>query len=368
MRLLFVSGTTVGGSGRSQRELAGRLSKRGHEVLFLVDPETQARPIRWLYEQLSDLSVHFAGHPGAGVVRAMEVLPGRSTEEVVLDGLRHLTSPVPENAAAAVLDSFRPDVVIGSSVLRLCWRKVRADCRSRHIPTVLYLREEVALNHFGDERPADVIMANAASIAGAVERLGYGCDFIPSVIETEVTSTNSTRRVAMVVNPIESRGIEIVWRIAERMPDVKFVLQESWPLNPLQLDAVKRGIAMFPNVEFRRLEPPGPGLYRDARVLLVPYRVDNRPRVIAEAQANGIPVVVGRVPALTEAIGEGGISVSLDDIGEWCAAIRRLWDSEGDYTALSEAALLHSRREEIDPTNLAVQFEVVLTRLVSSQR
>jgi len=51
MRLLFVSSTTVGGSGRSQRELATQLERLGHEVRFLVDAENPARVTRRLYEK-----------------------------------------------------------------------------------------------------------------------------------------------------------------------------------------------------------------------------------------------------------------------------------------------------------------------------
>ena len=83
---------------------------------------------------------------------------------------------------------------------------------------------------------------------------------------------------------------------------------------------------------FRRRRPPGPDLYGDARVLLVPYRMDSRPRVILEAQANAIPVLTGGdVPALVEATGPGGLSVPLESVAAWVEVIRSLWIDREAY-------------------------------------
>ena len=369
VRMLFISGTTVGGSGRSQRELAARLMDFGHDIVFLVDDASPARVTRWLYEQLADLSVRLGTRPGGAAIRRIERMPGRQPRTEQLGGLTHLMTPIPENAAEQAIESFRPDVVVGNSILRLAWRKVRAMCEARQIATVLYIREEEALNHFAAlARPADAVVANAMSLAVAIERLGVECAFVPSVIELGVTKVESSRRVALVINPIESRGIETVWKIAARMPDIDFVAQESWPLEPHQLASVEQNLTTLPNAEFRRAEPPGPRLYRDVRVLLVPYRIDNRPRVIAEAQANGIPVVAADVPALIEAIGAGGSQVGLDDIDAWCSELRRFWSDDAHYRTLSEAALEHSQRPEIDPVLVARQFEAIAQRVVGNQR
>ncbi len=359
--MLFVSGTTVGGSGRSQRELASQLVRLGHEVCFLVDPESTGRVSRWWYEQMADLAVRLGDRKIARVVRFVESLPGRHCGNDTLDGVPHLLSPVPENAAPGVIRSFRPDVVVGSSIPRLAWRKIRRLCSERRIPTVLYIREDVALNHFAvGGTGADAVVANADSLARAVRALGVDCVFIPSVIDTSVTATSSSRRVALVINPIESRGVNTIWQLAERLVDVPFALQESWPLEPAQLEAVIRNVDRLPNVEFRQSAPPGPQLYEDARVLVVPYLVDNRPRVIAEAQANGIPIVASDLPALAEAVGPGGIVVAADDIDGWCGAIINLWSDNLLYEELSTKAREHSMRDEISVVAVAQRFEALL--------
>ena len=75
-----------------------------------------------------------------------------------------------------------------------------------------------------------------------------------------------------------------------------------------------------------------------ARVLLVPYRVDNRPRVVAEAQSNGIPVPASALPAHREA-GTRGVLVPGD------ASIRAWGDAGVDLgRARSLRAVPFSRR------------------------
>jgi glycosyltransferase involved in cell wall biosynthesis len=367
VRILFLSGTTVGGSGRSQRELASQLRGFGHEVMFVADTETRSAFTRWVYEQLSDLAVRMSSLPGLSVIRRIESVPGRRTKTAEIGGIRHHTTPIPENAAKSVIAVFRPDVVVGSSVLRISWRKVRAMCRARGIPTVLYIRETEALNHFSDwPSDGDLVVANAESLAREIQAVGVVCEFIPSVIDTAVTETDSTREVALVINPIESRGIDIVWNVAERLPNIRFAVQESWPLEPEALRSVEAAVADLANVEFRRAAPPGPKLYGDTRVLLVPYRIDNRPRVIAEAQANGIPVIAGDVPALVEAIGDGGLVADLDDIDAWCTALQSLWTDAAEYGARSSAAIAHSMRAEIDPGHVARRFEELVVSLLEA--
>ena len=368
MRLLFVSSTTVGGSGRSQRELTRQLERRGHQVKFLVDDGRPVRFTRAVYAQLSDLAARTANLPGGRAAAWFERLPGRRTRQIDFDGWIQESSPVPQNAADRLIDAFRPDAVVGNSLERLAWRRVHRVCARRGIPTVLYVREVDSLSHFAYGEVPDLLVANAESLQAALQQDGHECAFIPSVIDVEVTRTTSTRRVALAINPIASKGSDIVWEIASTAPEVPIVAQESWPLEGASLSDVERHADRLENVEFRRVLPPGPQLYNDTRVLLVPYRVDSRPRVIAEAQANGIPVIAGDVPALREAIGEGGIVVPLDDIQSWVAELRSLWTDQDRYERLAAEALAHSKRPAFAPESVAASFEALVGELVRRQR
>lgn len=360
MRLLFASSTTGGGSGRSQRELAQRLVAVGHTLRFLVDDKSSAPVRRWTYEQLSDLATRFGDRPGAGILKGLERQPGRRTRQVSIERLDHLVTPVPQNVIARVLDDYRPDVVVGNSLVRLSWRRIRAACEQRGIPTVLYVREIATFDHLLPDELPDAVLANARSLVSAVEERGVACSFVPSVVDLSLTRTDSSREVALVVNPRATHGVGLVWELAKRLPDVQFALQESWPLGRDDLDHLTERVSGMPNVELRRAEPPGPRLYADARLLLVPHRIDNRPRVIAEAQANAIPVIASSHPGLVEAVGDGGVTLDPDDADRWCEEIWSLWTDADRYTDLSQRALAHSQRAELDPDAIVAAFEQVL--------
>ena len=362
-RVLFVSSTTVGGSGRSQRQLGRQLAGHGVEVLFLVD-DGAGRCARWAYGHASDLTGRLEGRLGGTLALRAERVFGRRRRPTSLEDLPHVGAAVPQNALASVLDEFKPDVVIVNSVERLQWRRIHTICVQRRIPTVLYVREDDSLRHLETGSSPDLLVANARSLQVALTKQGHRCEFVPSVIDPSATATESTRSVCLMVNPIESRGLSIACLLAERLPDIPFVLQESWPLDGPDLEAARR-CAEKPNVEFRRVVPPGPGLYGDTRLLLVPYRVDNRPRVIPEAHANGIPVVAADVPALVEAIGGGGVVVPLEDIDRWCAAIRDLWDDTARYESAVAAARANSLRKDFDPDLAARTFLHLLHEVVT---
>jgi len=366
MRILFISGTTTGGSGRSQRELAGNLVRRGHTVRLLVDDDRRATVTRWLYGHLSDLSIRLQGTQLDPAAKRLRNSLGRRTSPTLLDGIPHLTTALPQNALPEALRRFRPDVVVTSSVERWAWRLIHETCLAAGVPTVLYIREDDSLRHLESGAVPDVLVANAESLAERLRAQGFKCAFIPSVVDVSVTRTESSRRVVLAINPARSRGGDVVWAVAARLPEIPFVVQESWPLSGEELAEVQRQAAALPNVEFRRSAPPGPGLYGDARVLLVPYRVDNRPRVILEAQANGIPVIVADVPALVEAIGGGGISVPPESISAWADAIRSIWEDETRYDQLVDAAREHSRRPEVDADSVTERFEALLGVAVST--
>lgn len=367
MRYLFVSSTTVGGSGRSQRELAAALIDRGHEVLVLADDGRRAPVRRWLYEQLSDLSERVGRRPGGGFVRWLARMPGRQPELDTSNVWVEAMSPVPENAAEALVRQFGPDVVVGNSVLRLTWRQVRGVCERRRIATLLYVREVAALNHFSDgARPADGVLANAASLGRMVAALGHACTLLPSVIDTERTRVESTRTVALMVNPIASHGLELTIRLAEALPEIPFVLQESWPLDRRDWERLAARTVALPNVSLRRSRAPGPDLYRDARVLLVPHRLDNRPRVVAEAQANGIPALASQTDGLEEAVGPGGVLLDMDDFAGWRTNLQRVWSDGHWYRELVDLASLHSRRPELDPHRVTDEFHSLARRAVDA--
>lgn len=370
MNILFVSTTRVGGSGLSQRQLAARLIARGHRVVILADPEEGHRLTRYLYKRQVNLSTRLRGHRLRPLLLALQRPFGIRMVPTSQYEVPTFFSPVPENAYRRLRRRFAPDVVVASSIDRVSWRRLRAQLRAAGIPSVLYLREESAQGHLSiTNAPPDLLLANAESLAERARAAGFPCLMIPSAIETAPTRVDSTRQRALLVNPLPSHGVDRLWALALARPDILFAAQESWPLSePVRADVAGR-VARLSNVEFRVRTTDLAVIYRDARLLLAPHRVDNRPRVVAEAQANGIPVVASAYPGLVEAVGPGGVLVDPDaPDAEWIEAVSRVWDDTGEYARLVEAALRHAARPQIDPEVVASQFEAAIRELVERCR
>lgn len=364
-RVLFVSEVVEGGSPRSQRELASQLRRRGHDVLFLVPSGGPQDLVRRVYYKLSNASMRREGSQLAMPLRYLRKVVGRRMRESWVDGLPHLSAAIVQNALPMTLRLFRPDVVVVNSVSQRTWQLIARVCTKAEVASILYIREDVNLNHVSVSRP-DALAANAISLTEALKAQGHACAFIPSVVDTSITKTESSRRVVLAINPDPSRGAAVFWAVAERLPQVHFVMQESWPISGTLLADVQANVSRLPNTQFRRRVPPGPALYRDARVVMMPYKVNNRPRVILEAHANGIPVIVADTPGLVEAVGSGGLVIPLEAIDAWVEAIQAVWDDPQRYAELSRAAFDHSQRAEVNPVIVTEQFEELMTLAVKN--
>lgn len=369
MNILFVSSTRDGGSGLSQRQLAARLIGRGHQVAILTDPGEGYPLTRRLYKRMVNFSTKLQGHAAGRVVLALQRPLGRRVVPASEYDVPVFYSPVPEHAYRALRRLISPHVVVASSIDRVSWRRLRAQLAKDRIPSVLYLREDVAHGHLSiSNAPPDLLLANAGSLGERARAAGFDCVVIPSAIETSATSVGSSRDRVLFVNPLPSHGVDRLWSLARARPDIPFAVQESWPLPDPTRAEVLAMTASLANVEFRPRTSDLGVIYRDARLLLVPHRVDNRPRVVAEAQANGIPVIASAYPGLVEAVGPGGVVVESEADEEWIDAVSRLWDDRDAYQRLVQMALAHAARPDIDPDVVTSQFEEALRQLVRRER
>jgi glycosyltransferase involved in cell wall biosynthesis len=90
-------------------------------------------------------------------------------------------------------------------------------------------------------------------------------------------------------------------------------------------------------------------------------------RVVTEAQFSGIPVVTSDRGGLPESVGPGGIVLPYNAPATvWASAISALWSDEMRYAPLSQAALDHAARDEIDPEHQVSQLMDTLARVIAS--
>ena len=366
MQIIFVSSVADGGSGQSQRQLARRLQDRGHRVEVLAATR-DSKLIRPLYQRQVDLSTRLRGNRVRPVLLGAQRPFGSRISQESTPDFPTWRAVIPENGYRALRRRFTPDVVVASSIERVSWRRLRAQLRAAKIPSVLYIREASGLGHLTvTGAPPDLLVANAESHAVGAREAGFDCAVVPSIVELQQSATSSSRTTALLVNPIELLGGDRVWPMAEARPDIPFVLQESGLHSPDERHALRTLAARYPNVTVRPFQTNPAEVFRDAKVLLVPHRVDNRPRVVLEAQANGIPVIATDHPGLAESVGPGGILVDdVDDPTVWTDALGRVWDDTAHYADLVGAARLHAARPGVDPDSIAAEFEQLLEELVA---
>lgn len=366
-RLLFVSSVVEGGSGRSQRELAAALQESGRQVRFLVDAGDQATSRRWLLSEFTDATVRFEGRLVGRPFDVVRRRLGSRTSTCRIDGLHHERTIAPENAFEPAVRRWRPDVVVVSSISRVTWRRVRAVCRRRAIPTALYLREAPAIGHLTAGLFPDLLLANSGTLVDDAARLGHHAALVPSVVRIDPMERPPSRAVVLLVNPLASHGLHVVGPLAAARPDIPIVLQESWSLGGEDRREVDRLVRDHANVSFRAFEPRPGIVFRDAAVLLAPHQVDNRPRTVLEAQANGLPVVASDLPGLVEAVGAGGRLVAPDaGADEWIRAVGSIWDDDSEWMRLSDRARIHAGRPEVRPSAIATRFAELVDDLVES--
>lgn len=369
MKLMFISNDTRGGSSVSQRQLARRLTERGHEVEILAATPA-SRFVRPFYEKQVDLSTKLRASRLRPALLALQRPLGRRIRRVDTPDHPTWMCAVPENGFRVLRRRFEPDVVVAASIDRVSWRRIRAQLHAASIPSVLYLREASGKGHLTvTGAPPDLLLANAESLAEGARAEGYTCTVVPSIVELQKSRTETTREAVVLVNPIEMLGGDRVWAIAEARPDIPFVLRESNIMGAADFDAVQSRLATHPNVTVEPYTTTPSDIYRNAKVLLVPHRVDNRPRVILEAQANGIPVLATSFPGIIEAVGRGGALVDNDAApSEWIDALSAMWDDDDWYRQLCDAARHHAVRDDVNAERILEQFEALVTDLVTQTR
>ena len=226
------------------------------------------------------------------------------------------------------------------------------------LPTVIYIFDVQGVAITEDPLcTRSHVIANAEVIASLIVDCQYRPPVVPCIVDSNDCKVQSTREVVLYINPHLRKGVDLAWAIAEAAKGLKFVFQESWPLNEKRRIEIVTHAQNLGNVEFRAATDRPAEIYRDARVLLAPYGPE-RPRVVDEAQANGIPVVASDVPGLNESVGIGGVLVDpAGPISAWTSVLERLQTDKLYYDTLVTAAIRHSKRAEIQPEYLTEIFE-----------
>jgi glycosyltransferase involved in cell wall biosynthesis len=140
------------------------------------------------------------------------------------------------------------------------------------------------------------------------------------------------RKCIGFIKPIEHKGVDFIYRLAEAMPDRKFlILRGEWIL-------IEK-IRPLPNVEFMESVLEIRDFYRRCRIMLAPSVHEDAGTIPQEAAVNGLPCISSNVMGLTETNAAGiRLDVGVAEVWNWIEEIRKL-DDPAHYAAVAERQL-----------------------------
>lgn len=271
----------------------------------------------------------------------------------------------PAEAVGEVCAHVRPDVAVVQCHGTV---PIAEQFRAAGVPVAIYLRNVEFEELDGDLAPlADCsFIANSNFTARAYhERFGIDATVIPPTIDPSLYTTTTTGEFVTFFNPVLEKGLDKALAIARACPDIPFLFQESWVLDPPDLAALDAALRSLSNVTFQRRASDMREVYGRTGILLAPSKwAEAWGRVASEAHCSGIPVIGSRRGGLPEAIGTGGIVLDHDaPLSDWIAALRSVWDDADRRRTLSDAARAYAARPEI---SAATQFQTFLSILTQT--
>lgn len=161
----------------------------------------------------------------------------------------------------------------------------------------------------------------------------------------------------LFVNPIKSKGIEIVIDLAKKFYSERFLIYENWrKTHRKYLEEIEQ----LNNVELKDLSTNPTEIYSDIKLLLFPSQsTEGFGRCIVEANFNGIPAIASKLGGIIEAAGSRQILIDdYTNIHEWEHALSNILNNKELYKILKENAFRNSERfDRIEINGLLEKIE-----------
>lgn len=256
----------------------------------------------------------------------------------------------PTEVIQDVLKRTKPDVVVAQ-----CHGSVELarECQKYGVPIVLYFHNVEFEELNGDPsslKGCRYISNSDFTRKKYLEAFGIESTVIPPIIDRAAYEVSSTQEYVTFINPVPKKGLATVLEIARALPDIPFLIVESWNLTSTQIEELTAQLTSLPNVKFRHRTDNMREIYGQTKILLAPSIWEEAwGRVVSEAHCSGIPVIGSRRGGLPEAIGPGGTILEYDaPIADWAKAVSDLWNDADLYRQKSEAVRKYADRPELN--------------------
>ena len=279
-------------------------------------------------------------------------------------------APRTDLAVAPVVASFGADVVVVAAVNRerSGWSRSVLE-GAAPLPALLYVHDVGGVELAAAVGPAVGGVATVSDFL-TTEIRAHGGDgvTVPPIVPRARYRVDSSRTVALFVNPIPQKGLDTALALARARPDVSFAFTRGWAMDDGALRELQAEARRIGNIQVRPGTDDPAELYGDARVVLVPSTYPEAwGRVAGEAQASGIPVIASAVGGLPEAVGDGGLLVDPSaGVDAWLEAFALLWDDQEAYAGHASRAELNGRRADAAAVESADRFETLLRQSTSA--
>lgn len=164
-------------------------------------------------------------------------------------------------------------------------------------------------------------------------------------------NTKTNNMYVSLLNKEVYKGGDIVLRIAEKMPDVKFLLVGG------NEDKIVNNITYKPNTKNVK------EIYAMTDIVLMPSDSESWGMVATEAMCSGIPTIASPTEGLKENLDYAGLFIDRNSIDEWVSMIYKLKNDRTFYNDISNKC--KKRVKELDPTIQLENFEKFIDNILS---
>jgi len=362
-----VNHRNVGGGGISEYGLLDFISRdfEIHVASNMPDEDSAVVKEHFIFHKINLNKIPYAGVINDCIVKAAFKEQGREiirkispdfimAGTILLSAGVHLAkeSRISSIGSIRAYENFYDDSLYGSSPLI---RKLDTALRS-----VFFKRQDACAI-----RDADIVLTNSIFMQEMVRKYFHaGSEVIyPPFVADKFTGIPASKgKVLGFIKPEPSKGLDIVLRIAEQIPDVRILCFGTPPENASAISGKYR------NIEFMGWKSEPREIYSRIKILLVPS-IWPEPfgRVAVEALSAGVVPIVADRGGLPEAVGYDPelIVPDLFNVKEWISRIEKFLIEPQSYeSALRKGKTLIGK---FDIFNQGDKFKTILMDKLSQK-